>query len=539
MKKLFRTGMLFASILIAQCIMAQSEPQVTGIKADDVWNIVYKVLNDNDLAVATSNLPGSVETDFKEYSAGLFKNRAKLVFTYQNENLTITLKNRQTVSSNAWADALIPSKKADDKLIAGFSDKIKAIAANPEEVAKIKKEGTISTAVATASVTTPGRNSGTVQVAASGAARQPSTANAKEVRFDNWDNYIFTEGLCALKKNDLWGFIDTVGNVVVDFKYFSWLGFKNPKYSSGIAMVGTQDPSGRGRMPIFIDKKGQQLFKTQKFTGATNFESGLAIVEKTSSTLARSFHFINKLGQDIPGAINFGAIFGSLPALEPFHEGLTKLYDSKSGFFGFINTQGKWVIMPTNLAEAGFFSEGLAVVQNKVNWTWGYINTKGEMKIPFDYKAKPGNFSEGLAVAMNSKDELGYIDPSGKTALPFIYNHYQVNSEFRNGCAVVYNDNAGGYAIIDKTGKIVRKLKTTVVKVLDNGWILWKEDLGTNASYSLGVLTPDGKDILAPGYFKEIGDFSNGLAYATAMIDEKEVKGFINMKFDFVIIQTY
>jgi len=84
--------MLFASIVIAQCIMAQSGPQVTGVKADDVWNIVYKVLNENNLAVVTSNLPVSVETDFKEYSAGLFKNRAKLVFTYQNENLTITLK---------------------------------------------------------------------------------------------------------------------------------------------------------------------------------------------------------------------------------------------------------------------------------------------------------------------------------------------------------------------------------------------------------------------------------------------------------------
>jgi hypothetical protein len=539
MKKLLRTGMLFASIVIAQCIMAQSGPQVTGVKADDVWNIVYKVLNENNLAVVTSNLPVSVETDFKEYSAGLFKNRAKLVFTYQNENLTITLKNRQTVSSNAWADAMIPSKKADDKLIAGFSDKIKAIAANPEEVAKIKKEGVVSTAVATASVNTPGRNSGTAQVSSTNAAKPPSTANAKEVRFDNMDNYIFTEGLCALKKNDLWGFIDTVGNVVIDFKYFSWLGFKNPKFSSGIAMIGTANAQGMDRHPIFIDKTGQQLFKTQKFTGATNFESGLAIVEKTSSTLARSFHFINKQGVDIPGAINFGAIFGSLPALEPFHEGLTKLYDFKTSSYGFINPQGKWVIMPSNYAEAGTFSEGLVMVQNKVNWTWGYINTKGEVKIPFDYKSKPGNFSDGLAVAMNSKEELGYIDPSGKTALPFIYNHYQLNSEFRNGCAVVYNDNGGGYAIIDKTGKIVRKLNTTVVKVLNNGWILWKEDLGTNASYGFGVLTPDGKDILAPGYFREIGDFSNGLAYATAMIDNKEIKGFINTKFDFVIIQTY
>jgi len=535
MKKLLKCWLLFASMFMVQCLMAQSENQVNGIKPDVVWNIVYKVLNDNNLAVVNSKMPEFVESDFREYSAGLFKNRAKLVFTYQNETLTITLKNRQTVSSNAWADAIIPSKKADDKLIAGFVDKIRAIAANPDEVAKLKTPGTNGTPAAIAS----GHSSPAGQVLNEAIAKKPSLANAKEVRFDNWENYIFSEGLCALKKNELWGFIDTTGNVIVDFKYFSWAGFQNPKFSSGIAMVGTQDPSGMGRMPIYIDKKGQQLFKPQKFTGATNFESGLAIVEKTSSTMARSFHFINKQGQDIPGAINFGAIFGSLPKLEPFYEGLTKLYDSKTSSYGFINTQGKWVIMPTNYAEVGSFSEGLVPVQTNVNWYWGYINVKGEVKIPFDYKTKPGNFSEGLVAVQNSKEELGYIDQNGKTVLPFIYDHYQLNSEFRNGCAVVYNDNAGGYAIIDKTGKIVRKLNTTVVKVLKNGWILWKEDLGTNISYCFGVLSPDGKDILAPGYFTQIGEFSDGLSYATAKIDDKEVKGFINLNFDFVIIQTY
>jgi hypothetical protein len=538
MKKLFSLWMLFASMFMAQCLMAQQEAQVPGLKTDEVWNIVYKVLNDNNLAVAASRLPGSVESDYKEYSSGLFKNRAKLVFTYQNETLTISLKNRQTLSSNSWADAVIPSKKADDKLIGIFIEKIKAIANNPEEVAKLNTRvapGGSATAAA-------GGAMGAVQGQTQGAAKKPSLANAKEVRFDNCENYIFTEGLCALKKNDLWGFIDTTGKVLVDFIYFPYGGgVVNPKYSCGMALVAIQGPSGYGRVPVYIDKKGVQLFKTQFFTGATDFESGIAIVERTNNkTMARSVRFINKQGLDIPGSINFGQVFGSFSLkLEPFHEGLTKLYDTKTSSYGFINTQGKWVVNPTNYAEAGFFSEGLVFVQNNTNWTWGYINAKGEVKIPFDYKNKPGRFSEGLAVAQNSKDELGYIDQTGKTALPFIYNHYQLNSEFRNGCAVIYNDNGGGYAIIDKSGKIVRKLNTTVVSVLRNGWILWKEDLGTGSSYCFGVLSPEGKDILAPGYFTQIGEFSNGLAYATAKIDEKEVKGFINQNFDFVIIQTY
>lgn len=302
-----------------------------------------------------------------------------------------------------------------------------------------------------------------------------------------------------------------------------------------------------GRMPIFIDKKGQQLFKPQKFSGATNFESGIAIVERTNaSTRARSYHVINKQGQDVPGSINFGPVFGSfLLKLEPFHEGLTKLFDGKTSSYGYINTQGKWVIPPTNYAETGHFSEGLAPVQNKTNWYWGFVNTKGEVKIPFDYKNKPGKFSEGLAAVQNSKENFGFIDKEGKTAIPFNYSYvFPVDAAgnkagfFKNGYAVVYIEESpwGGYAIIDKSGKPIRKMGPEAVRIYDNGWIYWKE---TKETYCWGIISPDGKDILVPGYFKELGEFSNGLAYATAEIDGKQIKGFINTNFDFVIVQTY
>jgi hypothetical protein len=541
MKKLLKFPMLIASMLIVQCLTAQSVVQVAGLKADDVWNIVYKVLNDNKLTVVNSKIPESVESDFKEYSAGLFKNRAKVLFAYQNDNLTITLKDRQTVSSNTWADALIPSKKADDKLTGSFADKIRSIATNPDEIAKLKSQPAPgSTGVATSGNTSGSRASGQP------AAKKPSLANAKEVRFDNGDNYVFTEGLCAVKKNDQWGFIDTVGNVVIGFDYGSWVGFQNPKFSSGAALVAAKDPSGMGRMPIYIDKKGQQLFKNQKFTGATNFESGIAVVEKSSSTMARSFQFINKQGLLVPGSMNFGKVFGSLTkTFAPFHEGLTKFYDSNSSSYGFINTQGKWVVMPKNYAEVGDFSEGMALVQSKDNWNWGFINTKGELKIPFDYKNKPGKFSEGLAAIVDgSKGQVGFIDKDGKTAIPFNYSQvFPIDAEgnkvgsFKNGFAVVYKEESpwGNYVIIDKTGKIIRKIVPEAVKIWNNGWIYWK---GSYGGSKVGIISPEGKDLLIPEYFTEIGEFSNGLAYARATIDDKNVSGFINLNFDFVIIQS-
>lgn len=365
--------------------------------------------------------------------------------------------------------------------------------------------------------------------------KKPSLANAIELRFDDEDNYTFSEGLCALKKNQLWGFIDTTGKVVIDFTLFI-PGNQPPKFSSGIALVVVQDPSGT-RKPVFIDKKGQQLFKALKFSAATPFESGIAIVEKINETSrARTYSFINNQGQPLPGAVNPGPGRGLSLELKPFHEGLTQLYDSKASACGFINPQGKWVVPPSAYGNTGDFGNGLVAVQNKVNWYWGFINIKGEVKVPFDYKTQPGVFSEGLAAVKNSQEKVGYIDQNGKTVLPFDY--VDQCYPFKNGHALVYlRDKAPGYTIIDKPGKVIRKLGPDPVQVFDNGWIYYKE--WYKRWWAIGILSPEGNDILVPGYFTYIGEFANGLAYAVAIIDDKQVRGFINLNFDFVIVQTY
>ncbi len=365
---------------------------------------------------------------------------------------------------------------------------------------------------------------------------RPSVTDAVELRFDDADHYVFREGLCALKKNQLWGFIDTTGKVVIDFTFFAW-GNENPVFSSGIAMMAVQGESAGMRVPVFIDKKGQQLFKPQKFSAVTPFQSGIAIVEKINEkNRMRSYSFINKQGQPIPGAIDPGRSRGFSLELKPFHEGVSPLYNAKAGSIGFINPQGKWVIPPTTYGNAGDFGDGLAAVQNKVNYYWGYINKKGEVKVPFDYKKQPGVFSEGLAAVENSQEKTGFIDQQGKTVLPFIYE--ECRSPFINGYAVVYlKDNSSGFTIIDKSGNVIREMGPEQVQVFDNGWIYYKEWFKNR--WAVGVLSPDGKDILLPEYFVYIGEFVNGLAYAVASLDNKQVRGFINLNFDFVIIQTY
>lgn len=525
--------MLFASFFLIQTIWAQSEVQVTGLTADNVWPVVSQVLKTCNLGIANLDKnAGILVTAPKEYSTMMAKFRASVVFTYKNDVLTVSMKDKQSYTSSGWENSILPSKKADDKLVGDLANAVKAVVADPAQLAKLKESAAPAAKAAAPAVTTQAAsNSGLLA-----GPKPPSMANAVEVRFDDEDSYTFSEGLCALKKNEMWGFIDTTGKVVIDYTFFKWTNL-TPEFSSGIALVAKPDPKTSGRAPIYIDKKGQELFKPQKFTGATPFQSGVAIVEKTNETSRmRTYTFINKQGQPLPGAVNPGSGRGLSLNMKPFSEGLMQLYDSKTGSCGFVNTQGKWVIQPSAYGETGEFGDGLVAVQNKVNWYWGYIDKKGEVKIPFDYKAQPGKFSDGFAAVKNSQEKTGYIDQNGKTVLPFVYGDFA--SPFKNGFAVAYvQDSKPGYAIIDKTGNVIRRFGPEGIQVYDNGWIYYKE--WVNSMWAVGISSPEGNTILAPGYFSYVGEFRNGLAYAWAKIDNKRVKGFINLNFDFVILQTY
>ncbi|MEI7983806.1 MAG: WG repeat-containing protein, partial [Bacteroidota bacterium] len=362
MKNVIRFWMLFAAILFVQSVWAQSEVQVSGLKADEVWPVVRYVVKESNLGVASQDpQAGVLVTAPKEYTTAMARFRARVVFTYKNDNLVVSMKDKQSATTTGWENSILPSKKADDKLVGGFADAIKAVIANPDQIARLKES--VAPAVA---ATKPATGASAGASAGQGAGlkpepKKPSVANAIELRFDDADKYTFSEGMCALKKNEMWGFIDTTGKVVIDFTLFK-LGNQTPRFSSGIALMAVQESSGM-RMPVYIDKKGQQLFKPQKFTAATPFESGIALVEKTNEkTRMRTYSFINKQGQPIPGAIDPGTGRGWSVELNPFHEGVTPLYNNKASAIGFINPQGKWAIPPTTYGNAGDFGDGLAAV---------------------------------------------------------------------------------------------------------------------------------------------------------------------------------
>lgn len=356
------------------------------------------------------------------------------------------------------------------------------------------------------------------------------------VAFDDNIRYRFSEGLCAIRRNQFWGFMDTTGNVVIDFK-FRTNGYETPVFSEGKCGVCTQTPSGELRR-IYIDKKGQELFTSQNFSGITPFSNGLAIVEKTEPTKPSYLLLIDSLGKAVPGAVPPGYSPGMKLEFRGYHDGLAAICDLRTKAWGYINTKGKWVIQPDlKYKTVGDFHDGLAIVQEATEGKWGAINSKGELIIPFIYDNRPADFSEGLSAVRNQEDKVGYMDKTGNLVLPYRYESIlnQNGLPFFGGNAVVCKD--GAYYSISSLGKENFKIgdATSEIKMLQNGLIVFKKWTKSEL-WGIGLMRTNGEILVEPKDIFQIGEFGNGLAHAQAKTNGINYSGFVNLDADFVIL---
>ena len=98
-------------------------------------------------------------------------------------------------------------------------------------------------------------------------------------RFDDaWD---FTENLAGVKVKDKWGYIDKMGNFVVE-PQFDWAGY----FSEGAGAVDI------GEKTTYIDKEGNFIMEPQELEIVGPFSYGLAPVK-----IGCFFHYIDKTGK--------------------------------------------------------------------------------------------------------------------------------------------------------------------------------------------------------------------------------------------------
>ena len=158
----------------------------------------------------------------------------------------------------------------------------------------------------------------------------------------------------------VWGFIDTNGTQVIDFK------FNEPSsFSEGLAAINNNGACG------YIDKTGAYVIPPNFFMG-WEFSEGVARVKTKDGKSA----YIDKTGNvvfTVPG----------LTWAEPFSEGLavaairdTTHHSPNGRLYGFIDHTGKFVITPTYFLTASFHN-GLAFVTGQ--GFAGYIDKTGRI----------------------------------------------------------------------------------------------------------------------------------------------------------------
>lgn len=193
----------------------------------------------------------------------------------------------------------------------------------------------------------------------------------------------FSEGLAPVKENSKgnWGFIDTQGNLVIDYQFSSVYDFRE-----GLACVQSSDSDLWG----YIDTTGNVVIPME-YDHVVYFSDGIAHVVKNGTG-----YIIDKTGA---------------------------------------------VLAETEFESSGECSEGLINV--KKDDKWGYIDEQGNLIIDCQYDVS-GHFSEGLAWVCKD-DRSGYIDDQGNVVIDFIYDaDYNNSSEFTNGYAVVEKDGKYG-----------------------------------------------------------------------------------------------
>jgi hypothetical protein len=246
----------------------------------------------------------------------------------------------------------------------------------------------------------------------------------------------------------------------------------------------------------FIDRNGQTVI-SPKYLKVRNFSEGYAVVE-----LDYYKHtYIDKSGKQMTSRL--------FETAEDFSDGMARV--SVDGKYGYIDTTGKMVIEP-QFASADSFSDGLALVS--VGGKRGYIDKSGKMVIEVpDEIYFAGRFHDGMATWIKTGrrgEQYGYIDTSGKLAIPF---RRLTSRDFSDGYALTNNyDYAFDmskeilYRFINKSGNFVFTPFTRAYS--------FSEGLAAvEIDGKFGFIDTSGRVVIEPK-FEDLPDmyFSDGLA---------------------------
>ncbi|HMS41722.1 MAG TPA: WG repeat-containing protein [Pyrinomonadaceae bacterium] len=268
--------------------------------------------------------------------------------------------------------------------------------------------------------------------------------------------YGFHEGLAlGINSKYSFNFFDKSGNVVIETPFAEARSF-----SEGLAVVTTSERGFYGQSEAkrgVIDKSGRIIFQ-DNFDKLYDFSENIAVAEK-----ANEIFFLGKSGEISYSFSKDNIYFDSNYGVK-FSENLIAVQDVKLKKFGFMNKTGDFVIEPQFECAANF-SEGLArvsIIENRREYL-GFINPKGEFvieprfDIDYDFLRNTNDLSEGLAglidepPTMEKNPSFMFINKNGEVILrtEFFYA-----SKFKDGLVCVWDEHKNKNGYIDKSGKL-------------------------------------------------------------------------------------
>lgn len=283
-------------------------------------------------------------------------------------------------------------------------------------------------------------------------------------------------GLAAVKVKGLYGYIDLQGHLVIPPEFEDFGLFRQNRCSVL-----------RNGRPICIDPTGKKVFDNV-------FKSSL---EYLDAPLARAKHPETYLYGfiDLEGRV---AISFRFFLAEQFHEGLASVAKKREEYW-FIDTQGNELHGPYQHTRS--YDQGHCGVM--VQDAWRLVDRQGKLvfSLPEGFTLLGGICDGRCSVStLTEKSKYGFVDPLGKVAIPFEYEHAW---PFCDGRAVVKKK--GKYGLIDPAGKAVCRFQYDYLSFIAEGFVAFQRgDLH-------GYLDLHGQEVI-PAKFQLAHDFSMGLA---------------------------
>jgi len=229
----------------------------------------------------------------------------------------------------------------------------------------------------------------------------------------------FNEGLAVVKDRDAYGYIDTMGKLIISCIYS-----RAEAFSEGRAAVYKDGNCG------YLTKEGDPLTPFV-FKQCQRFSDGRAVVSQGS---------LRKAGLlDLDGKM---LIEPSINRLLDFSEGRGLVRDEQYRFYYITEQAGMY---NGYYQKAGSFNHGVAVVQ--VNGKWGVINRRGMELVPPKY-SQIESFENGYAkVRIDGFSGLSNLQGDLIVGADFEYIRYAGEGVFRveQGDKIGYFDSEGNW----------------------------------------------------------------------------------------------